>query len=278
MLAGRSRGSDAARDQVEELARSGVRIQVIAADVSTRAGVLRIMDGLSGMPQLKGIVHAAGVLADGVLSRQDMAQFQKVLSPKVLGAWNLHEATMDMNLDFFVCYSSAASVLGSAGQSGYAAANAFLDGFAHERRRMGLHGLSINWGPWELGMAAGMESRDAERITAQGFKPIQVSGGFRALEGLLLQDRTQALVLPMDWDNYLRYRYHGAIPSFFQAILGESSGKQGMTGARSAILLKLEAAPAAQRYPILLEYVKTQAAAVLGEIAGRWDQTQAAAF
>jgi len=263
LLVGRSEGSAAAAEQVRNLEHSGVRVKVLKADISKGAEVSGMLEALSGMPPLKGIIHSAGVLDDGILMKQDMGKFRKVISPKAEGAWNLHEATRGIKLDFFVCYSSVSSVLGSAGQSNYAAANAFLDGFVHERRRQGLHGLSVNWGPWELGMAAGMENRDAERIAAQGFRAISSDEGFKILERLLLQDETRACVLPVNWDKYIRYHYRGEIPPFFEAISGGSSGKRGVSGEKSAILEKLEGALAGERCTVLIDYVQMQAAAVL---------------
>jgi myxalamid-type polyketide synthase MxaB len=217
------------------------------------------------MPQLKGIIHSAGVIDDGILIKQDMERFRKVLSPKVDGAWNLHEATLGLKLDFFVCYSSVASVIGSAGQSNYAAANAFLNGFVHERRRVGLHGLSINWGPWELGMAARLKNRDRERIAASGIRAIYPDEGFRILEQLLLQDETEACVLPVNWGEAI-----GRSPQIdrgrnYRRVMDESSGRKGVSMDKSAILGKLEVTIAEQRRMVLLDYVQMQVAAVLGE-------------
>jgi short-subunit dehydrogenase/acyl carrier protein len=263
VLVGRSDGSVSAKHQVTALEQSGVSIKLLRADISDPAEVSRMLAALSGMPPLKGIIHAAGVLADGILTRQDRSQFQKVIAPKVAGAWNLHEATKDLTLDFFVCFSSAASVLGAVGQSNYAAANAFLDGLAYERRRQALHGLSLNWGPWELGMAAEMGSRNTERITAQGFKGISPARGFETLERLLLQDETQAIVLPINWTPYLRHHYRGAIPPFFETITGGNVSNRGLTAGKSAIHLKLEGALPSQRRPLLLDYVQHQVGATL---------------
>src|SRR6266571_316995 len=100
------------------------------------------------MPPLRGIIHAAGVLDDGVLLEQTPERFERVLAPKVRGSWNLHLLTQEMPLDFFVLFSSAASLLGSPGQGNYAAANAFLDALAHHRRMEGRPGVSINWAGW----------------------------------------------------------------------------------------------------------------------------------
>merc|ERR1712054_760878 len=121
------------------------------------------------MPPIRGILHSAGVLDDATIENQSLERFEKVFLPKVNGAWNLHECTMAMNieLDFFVFFSSIASLLGSPGQSNYAAANAALDGLAHYRRSLGLAGVSIQWGAWTAaGMAA--EHDTVARLEAQG--------------------------------------------------------------------------------------------------------------
>ena len=116
------------------------------------------------MPPIRGIIHAAGILDDGVLAKQSWPRFESVMAPKVRGAWNLHRLTLPRNLDFMVYFSAAAAIIGSSGQGNYAAANAFLDALAHARKAMGLPALSINWGIWaEVGMASRLETRDAQR-------------------------------------------------------------------------------------------------------------------
>jgi acyl transferase domain-containing protein/acyl carrier protein len=263
VLVGRGEGSAVAREQVAALVQSGVKVTVLRTDISKRAEVLRMLTALSGMPPLRGIIHTAGVLSDGLLMRQDRASFQQVLLPKAVGAWNLHEATLEMNLDFFICYSSAAAILGAAGQANYAAANAFLDALVRKRRSRGLHGLSVNWGPWELGMAAELKRPERERMATQGFRPIRLAEGFNLLERLLLQDLTQALVLPMHWESYFRTHYRGAIPPFYAAVSGKSYEDRGIAPEKSSLLHKLEGTPLGQRRPVLFEHVHQQVAATL---------------
>src|SRR5262249_10681902 len=123
--------------------------------------VARVLHEVAGtLPPLRGVVHAAGVLDDGVLVQQTRERFARVLGPKAQGAWHLHRLTEDAPLDPFVLFSCASALLGSPGQANYVAANAFLDALAHHRRARGLPALSINWGPWSGGgMAAGTARR-----------------------------------------------------------------------------------------------------------------------
>ena len=107
----------------------------MAADVSRRDDVDRVMDTIrKDCPPLRGIFHAAGVLDDGVLRHQNWERFETVLRPKIAGAWNLHQATRHLSLDFMVLYSSVAGLLGSPGQANHCAANAFMDSLAHMRQ------------------------------------------------------------------------------------------------------------------------------------------------
>ena len=111
---------------------AGVKVEVVAADIGDADDVARV---LAMAPRLRGVVHAAGVLDDGMLMQQNAERFMKVAGPKVDGAWHLHSQTLDHSLDFFVLFSSVASVMGSPGQSNYASANAFMDGLAHYRHK-----------------------------------------------------------------------------------------------------------------------------------------------
>jgi len=144
-LLSRSGASIAAQEVVTELAAKGAAVTTIQADISNESEVAQALSQIHDtMPPLRGIIHAAGVLDDHLLMNLDAESFRRVLAPKVLGAWNLHKLTGDLPLDFFVVFSSVASILGSPGQANYAAANAFLDGLAHDRRSHGLPCLSIN--------------------------------------------------------------------------------------------------------------------------------------
>jgi acyl carrier protein len=177
---------------------------VVQADVSRANDLTRILDQIDhSMPPLRGLVHAAGVLDDGLLLHQEWSRFVTVMAPKIDGAWNLHALTLDRPLDFFVLFSSMASLLGSPSQGNYAAANAFLDALAHHRRAQGRPALSINWGAWaDVGMASRLSRQEQRRFTEQGLGLIESEQGKKILDDLLLPagvGPAQVGVLPINW-------------------------------------------------------------------------------
>ena len=179
--------------QVAQLTQAGATVKVVAADIGNAEQVKALLNECQTLAPLRGIVHTAGVLDDGVVTQQSRERFAQVMKPKVDGTWHLHTLTQDKQLDFFVCFSSAAALLGSAGQSNYAAANAFMDTLMQQRRQAGLPGLSINWGAWaEVGMAAHLQAR----LRAQGMGMIAPRQGRSLFRYLLHQDVAQIGVLP----------------------------------------------------------------------------------
>jgi hypothetical protein len=153
-----------------------------------------------------------------VLRQQSAERFAAAARPKITGAWSLHTLTRECPLDFFVLFSSVASVLGSGGQGNYAAANAFLDGLAHFRTAQQLPAVSINWGPWaEAGMAATLGETGWQRFAAVGIHPIPLREGFDALAVILRDARPQVMVLPIDWNKYL-HQFPDRTPSLFRAL------------------------------------------------------------
>ncbi|MET8950234.1 SDR family NAD(P)-dependent oxidoreductase [Streptomyces sp. NPDC004129] len=186
-LVGRRDPSAAAERSIRAWQQEGVRVAVHRADVADFHDVQRVLTDVSGsLPPLRGVVHAAGVLDDGGLQRQNTDRLRAVMAPKMRGAWNLHELTQDAELDFFALYSSVAALMGSRGQSGYAAANSFLDALAHHRQALGLPGTSVAWGPWSGdGMVATLDERAGRRVQDSGFGMLKPEPAFRALEEVL---------------------------------------------------------------------------------------------
>jgi len=176
---------------------------VVSCDIADERAVVELLAHIAAqLPPLRGVVHAAGVLDDGVLLQQDWSRFAAVLAPKAAGAWHLHRHTQSLPLDFFVLFSSAAGLLGSPGQSNYAAANAYLDALAHHRRALGLPATSLNWGPWaDIGMTARSEPARRRRLE-QGVGEIAEADGLRVLGAMLTSTLTQMAMLPVDWERY----------------------------------------------------------------------------
>ncbi|WP_405792576.1 SDR family NAD(P)-dependent oxidoreductase [Streptomyces sp. NBC_01506] len=162
---------------VGELAGFGAEVSVVACDVGDAEAVGALVGGL-GRP-VTAVVHAAGVLDDGVVTGLSVERLERVLAPKVDGAWNLHQATLDQPLAAFVLYSSAAGVMGAPGQGSYAAANTYLDALAGYRHTLGLPATSIAWGPWDpaVGMTAGLSETDTRRTAKAGVLHIDAARG-----------------------------------------------------------------------------------------------------
>jgi myxalamid-type polyketide synthase MxaB len=268
VLVGRSAPSGDASSQLADLERQGVKLLVLQGDLASSADVARIFEQVKNtLPPLRGIVHAAGVLDDGVLTRQEWSRFEKVFGPKVAGGWNLDKQSRQLDLDFLVMFSSMASVVGSPGQGNYAAANAYLDALAHQRRAMGLPGTSINWGPWaDAGMAATRSQSDQRRWTAQGITPIATDLGLRLLGMLLKHSPAEAAVLPVDWAQWTK-TYPKLAQSPLYEELVDPAAQSGAGADREAIL---SAAPA-ERQARLEQYLRSQIAKVLELPADQFD-------
>jgi myxalamid-type polyketide synthase MxaB len=263
VLTGRRQPSEKAQQAIEQLQEVGVQVLVLCGDISQAEDVARILEKIeSSWPPLRGIIHAAGVLDDGLLSNMSWQQFTRVMAPKVQGAWHLHTMTQNLPLDFFVCFSSIASLLGSPGQGNYAAANAFMDALAHYRRGKGLPGLSINWGPWaEGGMAASLGSQHQNRMLTQGMSPITPERGFHVLADLLARDSTQVGVLPINWPKFLKQLPVGTKIPLLDAFTStvEQSRKE-----KSDFLQRLEVTPVEERRELLVTHVRKEVARVVG--------------
>ncbi|MCC6356328.1 MAG: SDR family NAD(P)-dependent oxidoreductase [Verrucomicrobiae bacterium] len=266
VLVGRSSPSEEATRAIAGLEADGARVAVRNCDVSSPTDVAHLVAMFGrDLPPLRGIFHLAGVLDDGILREQTRERFDRVMAAKMRGAWSLHEMTLDQPLDLFVLFSSAASLLGAPGQSNYASANAFLDALAHYRRAGNRCALSVNWGPWaEVGMAARLSESDLRRSAAAGFEQIQPERGLETLERLLIEDRTQAAVLPVDWKKLLGRLPAGGEPAYLHDIAQESR-EEGAGGAAGppVLLDKLRSVTPAERLDLALSHMRQQAARVL---------------
>jgi len=223
VLVGRGGPSAGATATVEALRARGARVEVMRGDAGRAEDIAAILGAIrERLPALCGIVHAAGVIDDGALLDLDARRLRSVMAPKLRGAWNLHIQTAGLSLDYFVLFSSAASVLGSPGQGNYIAANAFLDALAHHRRAHGLPALTINWGPWaEIGLAADTAAGGPAELTkAHLLTLIPPERGLGIFGRLLEAEPTQVAVLPYDLRNLMQFYPVRAGIAFFDEILG----------------------------------------------------------
>jgi len=246
---------------VEALRALGARVTLAACDLAQADQVASLFEAtLAALPPLRGVIHAAGVIEDALLPRQTAEGFRRVLSAKVAGAWNLHRHTRLLPLDFFVLYSSAASLLGSAGQANYAAGNSFLDALAHHRRRLGLPAISIDWGAWSgPGMAARPEV--VQRLKAQGIAAIDAEDGLELLSRVIsgVDLPAQIGVFPAQWK-----RFAAQQPMHLRSRLSTLLPEEEAVAHAEQILDQVLSAVPAERFKALCGYLQRVFKRVLG--------------
>ncbi|NEO38502.1 MAG: SDR family NAD(P)-dependent oxidoreductase [Moorea sp. SIOASIH] len=259
VLLGRCSPDDATSQKITELEMAGASVVVEKADMSDPELMTRVVHKIeqSNIP-LAGVIHSAEMLSDGVLQNQIWSSFEQVMAPKVQGTWHLHQLTQNQPLDFFVLFSSAASLLGSPGQGNHSAANGFLDGLAHYRRGMGLPGLSIHWGPVaQVGEAAerGVDMRASE----QGMSVLSPTQVLQSLELLMSGSDIEVGVVPIDWSAWQERVAQWSFLADWQETIQTTSEIS-----KSEFLLKLEATAANERRSLLVAHVRSQLALLLG--------------
>ncbi|HEX4962422.1 MAG TPA: SDR family NAD(P)-dependent oxidoreductase [Thermoanaerobaculia bacterium] len=262
---------------IRELEALGASVHLASVDVADEAQVAAFLDGFrrEGWPAIRGVVHAAGVLQDQTILELDARGLDAVFRAKVLGAWLLHRLLAGTPLDFFVLFSSAASLLGSAGQANYAAANGFLDSLAHHRRAAGEPALAINWGPWaEVGMAA-EDARRGQRLAVRGIGSIPPEQGLEVLEQLLRGAGTQVGVLPIQWAQLFQVLPQTRTSPLLSELareVQESEVVDGEVAAKRRVVRDyLQAAPPGELTARLESLLAEQVAGVVGLPASRLD-------
>jgi 8-amino-7-oxononanoate synthase len=271
VLVGRHSPSPMAQATIHQLQESGVSIQVIQADITKTSDVELLLDTIESLDTaashpLKGIVHTAGVLDDGVLQKLTWSRFEQVMAPKLAGTWNLHTLTQHLSLDVFVCFSSIASLVGSAGQGNYAAANAFMDTLMQYRRQMGQPGLSINWGPWlNSEMVTSLSEHERQRLTTSGLTPIPSHEGLEILGTLLAQEAAQVGAFPVDWQRFTAQLPNQGAPFLSELVPTANPSSASHSTARATTELQQQLADAnGDRALLLRNHLQMQVAKVLG--------------
>jgi len=256
-----------------ELEGLGARVRVAACDVGDRGALAALVESVE---DLRAVVHAAAVLDDGVITALDAGRLGTVLGPKADAAWYLHELTEDLDLDAFVLFSSAAGVLGAAGQGNYAAANSVLDALAAQRRALGLPGASLAWGFWAeaSGLTGALDQADRGRLSRGGVLPMSSGEGLALLDAALAA--RQPCVLPARLD-LRRLQAGGDVPALLRGLVRAPARRPGAGPAGPSLRDQLASLPAAERLEAVTETVRGQAATVLGHSAAA-DVPQAQSF
>ncbi|ORW33304.1 polyketide synthase [Mycobacterium paraense] len=261
------RGADApgSAELVAELEAAGARVRVVACDAADRDALER---AIAGMP-LSGVIHAAGVLDDAMLTSLTPQRVDEVLRAKVDAAWNLHELTRDLDLSAFVMFSSMAGLVGSSGQANYAAANAFLDGLAAHRRAHGLPAISLAWGLWDQAsaMTGGLDAADLARLGRDGILALSSAEAMELFDTALIVD--EPFLAPARIDLGALRAHAVAVPPMFADLLSAPTRRRvddtmAAAKSKSALAHRLQGLPEAEQHAVLLDLVRSHIATVLG--------------
>ncbi|MCX4399819.1 type I polyketide synthase [Streptomyces sp. NBC_01767] len=256
------------RELADELTSAGADVVLAACDVADRDALSTVLAAIPEERPLTGVVHAAGVLDDGVVSSMTPERLDTVLRPKVDGAAHLHELTAGLDLSLFVTFSSTAGVLGGPGQANYAAANAFLDGLAQQRRAHGLTATSLAWGPWASadGMLGRLDTADVERMTRSGILPLTDEQGLALFDAALDGARAAVLPVALELTALQAQATAGVLPGLFRGLVRAPGRRKALAAAAGASTLgqRLAGLAPEERDREMLDLVRTQAAVVLG--------------
>jgi polyketide synthase 7 len=241
---------------------------VVACDVADRDAVAAMLDRVPAQYPLRGVIHAAGVLDDGLISSLTPDRVATVLRAKVDGAWNLHELTQGMDLSMFVVFSSMAGIIGTPGQANYAAANSFLDGLVAYRRAHGLPGLSLAWGLWEQAsaMTAHLGDRDKARISRIGLAPLSTEQAYESFDAAMLLDCPVLVAARLD--RAALSKNAAALPELLTELVGRPARRvihdTDAAVSMSGLTARLHGLSPEARQRELVDLVRGNAAMVLG--------------
>ena len=276
VLLGRRAPAADAIAAMDRMSGRGARILSLQCDVGVEADVATIKTAMhsASFPPLAGVVHAAGSLDDGAIESQTLERYAKVFAAKIDGAWLLERATADDPLDFFVLFSSAAALFGSAGQTNHGAANAYLDALAWRMREQGRPAVSIQWGAWsDIGAAAGADI--AERLREKGLGRLSPAEGLAAFGELLRRMPPQVAVVAADWARFGAQLPPGAAKKYvgqleggtpvrtWSAVPERTASERVAASTEPALLEQLASAPAQRRRALLQGMVHEYACKVL---------------
>ncbi|MFJ9107504.1 type I polyketide synthase [Streptomyces sp. NPDC102283] len=270
LLSRRGGNAPEAGSFVRELEAAGAeRVDLVAGDVADRAAVAAVLEGIHPSHPLTAVFHLAGVLDDGLVEGFTAERLHRVMAPKVQGARLLDELTERLDLAAFVLFSSAAGTLGTAGQSGYAAANATLDALAANRRKRGLAGLSLAFGLWEqsgVGMTAHLGKAELGRLRRQGIGALTLAEGLNALDVALARPETQLMPARLELASLRHALGDAEAPPVLRDMLERTTeGRRAeVSGTAQSLDTRMADASEAERPALLLDLVRSEVADVLG--------------
>lgn len=261
ILSGRSAAHESALKIIENQRSKGATIATVRVDVANQEGLKALFVPQKNWPEIKGVIHAAGLVGFNLLDNLEEADFATLLRPKVAGAWNLHLATKELDLDFFCTFSSISSIWGSKGQIHYAAANSFLDALTRYRRNSGLVSQTINWGPWSGGGMLRME--DEEQLKLLGIQPLAPELGTRIFDRLLGSGLHQIIVSQIDWLRFLEVFQMAGASSRFELIPVPEKSRMEEKKMSRELMKRLALADPDSQYNLVLSYLKKTIGSVL---------------
>jgi acyl transferase domain-containing protein/NADPH:quinone reductase-like Zn-dependent oxidoreductase/acyl carrier protein len=254
-----------AQDLQDELSLLGCEAEIVACDVCDRGQLEQLLSSIPSERPLRGVIHMAGVLSDGVIETLGTKQVESVMRPKVDGAMHLHQLTSDRELDQFVLFSSGAATLGTPGQGNYAAANAFLDALAHWRRAHGLCAQSLAWGLWLQAAGVGMgglEDVDRARLSRIGIDALSPSEGLELLDTAQAIDEPFLVPVHLNLSVLRTHARNGLLPPLLERLVRAPARQKVVT--KGSLAVRMSATPEGKRDAIVLEAVCGVAAMVLG--------------
>ncbi len=251
----------------EDLTALGANVVVASCDVSQREQLRALIDSIPEHRPLRAVVHAAGLLDDGLVQSLTPERIDRVLAPKLDAAWHLHELTEHMDLDAFVLFSSVAATLGWSGQGNYAAANSFLDALATHRRSRGLPAVAMAWGPWEqtVGMTSSLGASDLARMATSGMLTLTHAKALELFDLAWSVDRGSVVLARLDVSALRARARTEDLPSLFDGFVRRPTREQTAETTVSASLReRLLGTASSESGRIVGEFVLSQTAMVLG--------------
>ncbi|MGA9284679.1 MAG: SDR family NAD(P)-dependent oxidoreductase [Solirubrobacteraceae bacterium] len=248
----------------EELQALGAHVSVVACDAADREQLRGLIEAIPCEHPLRAVVHAAGTLDDGLIDSLTTERLDRVLAPKLDGALNLHELTERLDLDAFVLFSSAAGTFGNPGQAAYAAANAFLDGLAAQRRARGLPATSMAWGWWAQAsdMTGQLKESDLARVERAGLQAMSNEEALGLFDAALVSEDALAIPLRLDLAVWRAQARAGSLPALLRGLVRE--GARAGSPDSGSLKLRLSELSEQERAPFLVDLVRGEVAAVLG--------------